>query len=67
MNDQAEPEPHAPFTGNVSHSGLDALKHGEPTCAECGRSPDSDWETLPNGKQRCANCKHNIMTGGVKP
>ena len=38
MSDQAEPEPHAPFTGDVSHSGLDALKHGEPTCAECGHA-----------------------------
>jgi hypothetical protein len=67
MSDLTPPDPHAPAANDVSHSAMDAMKHHCPTCVECGRSPDSDWETLPNGKQRCANCKHNIMTGGFKP
>jgi hypothetical protein len=67
MSDQAEPEPHAPFTGDVSHSGLDALKHGEPTCRECGGSPKCEWKVLPNGATICPNCQKNILTGGVKP
>lgn len=36
MSDLGEPEPHAPAANDASHSALDALKHGLPTCAECG-------------------------------
>jgi hypothetical protein len=39
MSDQAEPEPHAPFTGDVSHNTLkpflEAMAEGIQHCAEC--------------------------------
>ena len=62
MSDLTPDDPHAPAANDASHCGLDALKHGDPTCRECGGSPKCEWKVLPNGAVICPNCTKNILT-----